>query len=566
MLPVFPTFLRLLLVLLFMGAGPALADFAPPVEGPVPFRRDRLPLSVESMARLSSTLGQLGGRMETPKERRSLAQRLALALALDPANREAREQLEGGAAGLGRASSNGAEAQALIKWCWEVLVWIESPEAGKDARALAACLRDVLVTIDPEHPAAVVTSERGEGGAWSKWVPDLAAYEGGPKPDAEVDETPADLRKIFLKEAMLRTVLYTTDEAKRTALAVVPVNMEVRELEDENLSPFAFSLSGGTPEKEPLEKTIAEVTKLLSERHPSLPKGVRARLTIGEGSDYLAALNGSMISATAAALMDSALTGVAADAVILGTLQSDGSFVLPTEFWAKLRQLGKSPGGGRLILPLEAAEWLPSILALEDPGFFFKYEVLLAANLDELITRTSMESPASFVELKKRATAAVTVPGFLSDVAVRQRLTEISMAMPPHGSARMLGVQASGERPTRLPRHILAAELRRALEPVAQLSWDLGSAGLDGAALDKAFQSGRADVAALERQVDIRDRDLHVRSRDLALAVRSLGRKGSGSKPAEAVTAWRSFDEMRKSVFAELAREAAHPDAVQQPE
>lgn len=553
--------LRLLLVLLLFGAGPAMAEFVRPAEGPVPFRRDRLPLSVETMARLSSTLGKLGGlgEMQTAADRRYFAQRLALAVALDPANREVREKLDSTQIGE-RSPLDSAQAQPLLAWCWQIQAWIDSPEAGKDARALAACLRDVLAPLDPDHPAAVITAEQGEGGAWKKWVPDLRAYEALVDEDGQEPATDG-LPEIVLKSAMLRTVLWTMDESKETALAVVPVKMEVRALEDGDSSPFAFSISE-TADKEDLQKTIADVTRLLSERHPGLPKGVRARLTIAESADYLSSRNGAMISATAAALMDSAITGKEANAVILGNLLSDGSLVLPSGFWAKLRHLCESPGGGRLILPTQAAEWLPSILALEDPGFFFKYEVLLAANLDELMTRALMESPPAFIDLKKRASAAVTLPGFLSDIFVRQRVAEISASLPQHASARLLGVQASGERPTRLPRHILAAELKRALDPVARLSWDLGAAALDGAALDKAFQSGRTDVAALERHVDIRDRDLHGRSRDLALAVRTLGRKGTGSNPAQAVTAWRSFDEMRKSVFAELSAEAAHPDTV----
>ena len=67
--------------------------FAPPAEGPVAFRRDRIPLDAEAMAGLSRQLATLaeGLDFKTAANRRAAAQMLALAVTLDPANSKTRE-------------------------------------------------------------------------------------------------------------------------------------------------------------------------------------------------------------------------------------------------------------------------------------------------------------------------------------------------------------------------------------------------------------------------------------------------------------------------------------------
>jgi hypothetical protein len=554
--------LPLLGVLILAGAGLAPAEFLRPAEGPVPFRRDRLPLKVETMVELSGVLTSLAqGPVETAVERRSIAQRLALAVALDPANRQAREKLDRWATAAERLDPSDVSAtQEQVSWCWKLFAWLDDLRAGRDARALAACLRDVLLSIDPDHPLA--GEDQGETGAWAKWVPDLAAY--APQPSEKVEPLPPPpsateaATGVSLQQTTLRTVLWSTTEEKDVALQVVPVQLEIAVSDGEKSGGLVMTLAN-TKDPGELKKTFADVVKLLTDRHPSLPAGTRAVLSVNGEADYLPIRNGSAISAVAAALMECAIVGNDADAVVLGEVKPDGSLSLPTAFWSKLRLLSKSPGGGRLVVPSEAAEWLPSVLALEDPEFFFKYEVLVAGTLSELVDRLHAPPAASYLELKQRSVAASSVPIFLADASVRQSLMDVAATSPHHASARMLVIQSMGNRPTRLPRPILAVELRRALEPVAKLGWEGGSTPLDVDALDRAFQLSRAEVAAMERHVEVRDRELHGRARDLALAVRTLARKGSGEAGANAAAAWKVFDEMRKSVLQELADEAAKP-------
>ena len=69
------------------------AEFVPPAEGPVPFRRDKLPVDVDTMTALSRQVTVLAEAEagETAEQRRAVAQMAALALALDPSNRQARD-------------------------------------------------------------------------------------------------------------------------------------------------------------------------------------------------------------------------------------------------------------------------------------------------------------------------------------------------------------------------------------------------------------------------------------------------------------------------------------------
>jgi hypothetical protein len=561
-------------LVLLVGAGPLLAQFETPAEGPVPFRRDRLPLSGEAMNRLSRTLEQLGGMadLQTAAGRRGLAQILALAVAVDPGNRGARQQLEG--AGEGRVPVPGpapANSRPALDWCWQVVAWLDSPEAGNDGHGLAACLKDVLAPLDPGHPGAAVTLKSGEGGSWRGWVPALTAYQAGsggqasPALPAAVPETPAGPANTaaprVLTEAKIGTVLWTQDEAGRYSLAPVPVKMTLQTVESpegqkSSDRPFFFSIANTERDKD-LTDMAALVTGLLQTRHPeNYPSNLRAVLACGADRDYLTGRNGDSISAGAAVLMNAAITGTAPEAIILGVLAEDGSFRLPARFWEKLRVLRAAPGNGaRLVVPAEAADMLASILAIEEPMFFMKYEVLLASNLDELITRSSSEPLAAslmFHALKTSGgdtllSGSVGLLGHIAKTPVRQRLAEISSLAPYHASARLLALLAAGERPTRLPRQLLALELLRALEPVALLAWPPPEGGMSP---ERAYQASRAELDGLDRYVDIRDRDLPTRARELATAARTFGRRASGATDGGA--ARRTFEAVRKEVLADL--------------
>ncbi len=535
-------------------AGTLMAEggpFVPPAEGPVPFRRDKVPLDPDTMSALSGQLVTLVGGvdLEGAEGRRASAQLLALALALDPANKDARETLEvleeGDLPTFGD-ERNVERAKARV---WTTLSWLEDPESGKDGHSLGACLGDVMIMVDPDHPRAKVLAAKGERGSWSGWVAGLRDFDDkaivknvDPEEDEmdvrdedsdEVDE-PGSGSSIRLEAATVQTPLWNYDKVTdKTSLRVVPVTMAatMREVdpddEDDQPRPFGIRLEN-TEEAEFLSGMNEAILGALEKIHGPLPKNGRVRLTVGKDSDYLVRRNRQAISAAAAVLADAALSGIAPNATVIGIVDEKGGFKLPPRFWEKLRALSNGPGG-RLVLPAQAAEYLPSLLALEQSDFFFKYEVLLASNLKELIQRSSgsatgevADVSVKFAEIRSRL-GAQTVPLYVSNSFVRQRLAAIAQEAPHHFSARMLAIQGAGERPTILPRNILAAELRTAIEAMAWIAHHQGDR-IDSDDLDRTYGVTRADVDALERYVDLRDRDFHEKVRALTISVRTLAR------------------------------------------
>jgi len=141
----------------------------------------------------------------------------------------------------------------------------------------------------------------------------------------------------------------------------------------------------------------------------------------------------------------------------------------------------------------------------------------------------------------------------------------------------MLLVQASGNRPTLVTRPVLAAELRRAIEPMdwivrtAELvyaPWDNGGNGktteFSAADLVKFIPTldlCRSRVDALERYTDKNDRELVERARKSVAAIRSLDKgartRGATYQVTAAVhTACGDFLNNHRQIAELLARES----------
>lgn len=151
------------------------AEFAVPADGPVAFRRDQIPLEREAIANLSKSLVVLAQELDksTALKRRTAAQMLALAIALDPKNKLAGDVVSRFQINLvtPRDTKNPEQTSDSLKQVWQLLAWLEAPEASNQGLALAACLRDVMVVCDPEHSPVNEPSAAREQGAWQGWVP-----------------------------------------------------------------------------------------------------------------------------------------------------------------------------------------------------------------------------------------------------------------------------------------------------------------------------------------------------------------------------------------------------------
>ena len=468
-----------------MSAGLWAGEFAVPAEGPVPFRRDQVPLDVDTMAQLSTQVESLARGLDaaTAPHRRCAAQMLALAMALDPANPKPRELLAEYQKARHSPGGDAKELESNRTRISQQLAWLENPQAGAHGQALAACLKDVLVASDPARPEDAPSNESEETGAWAGWVPPLSAYQPKVIPKRDPPDNPdsgpdADAGpKILLSQASVSTLLWRrigSDKADETwVLASAPLRMSARKLGEDAGWQAPCSIGIGPVGNEgPFEQVSTSLLHLLKQQQSALPAGCRISITSPQLEQSMLSNHRQSLSGAAAVLASAAVTGREPEAMVLGQIDASGAFKLPSNFWDCLQTLLGKGTGQRLVLPAEAAAILPSLLSLEEPGFFLEYEVLLAANFKELLDRSAKIPPESLAKavtqfgIIRDKVGTQDVRHYITNRFVRQRLAEVSQDAPCHFSAKMLLVQATGERPTLVPRKVLAAELRRVVAPM----------------------------------------------------------------------------------------------------
>lgn len=523
----------------------AAAEFSAPAEGPVAFRRDRLSLDVDRMATLSQQLVVLGEGigMETPKTRRTVAQALAVAVALDPGNSAARDLISRLEKQPDRKlDADPEKIEKAQKRVWKTLDWLDSRAAGPEANALAACVTDVLALSDPENSRSIALRDKPQRGAWDRWIPPLSAYTEKtpePTPDAPPD-TPPEVAKhgILLESAAVSTLLWQNsakaDEAPKWKLVPSTLKMSAKLMTHELEAPQPFSLRIGKSaefQESPIApQLIPPIVAALKRIHGKLPEGGRVVISSPELENSTPSKRRQTFSAVVAVLADAAITGNAPSAVILGQLDDKGDFVLPSGFWRQLQAL--PPGTGqRLVLPAAAADYLPSMLALEKPEFFWGYEVVLAADFKSLVELSGKTSPekfaaplAQFQEIRAKGVGQ-DLRTYIGNPFIRRRLADLAQEMPIHASARMLSIQGAGNRPVQVARPVLCAELLRALEPISTLAEIRDRPDeLKTDLLNPLYETTKSQVDALLRYAAKSDRELITQALDVVTGVRNVER------------------------------------------
>ncbi len=567
----------LLLAALLLAAPVRAADFAMPADGPIAFRRDRVPLDPDEMSSISRILSDQADelRSKTPADRRGAAQTLALALALDPGNAGARRMLGRFADGTHRPTHNKRAADDR-QTIWRDVEWLETPEAGADGIALAACLKDVLALANPSDPRSEAHLESGKPGAWKTWIPPLEAYQPLPEPDAapEPEDVP-DQPAVLLAKASLRVPMLTVsgkDAEERWDFAPRDLEMTASEAESgESKKRRDFEIRfAGDGERSVFRKKLPGMIAALKARHGELPTGV----IVDFGGEALLVLRESKLlsfpTAAAAVLASAALSGSAPDAVIIGDLDAAGTLVLPADFWGQLRALGKG-SGGRLILPAAAADSLASVLALERPEFFFQNHVLLAADFGQLLDLAAKKPGealtadlAKFGEIREKR-GSESVGPYVANAFVRRRLDEIARETPYDFSARMLAIQGAGHRPNYVTRPVLITELRAAIGPVKWLpKVETGQLGQDEIArLGPTYEDARSQVDALARYTDTPERPIVQRTIEMLATIRVLDRaaraRGDYASVTATIAAQSDFKRAYKTLEAQFAAALGEP-------
>lgn len=525
-------------------------EFVPPAEGPVPFRRDRIPLNTDAMNWLSKDLWMLARDNSAMNAAglRGAAQMLALALALNPENTNARALISKYNEGRHTPAGDNEHKNHLHTRIRQLIAWLETPQAGSDAQELAACLKDVLLFTDSSSSQAGAVPKATELGAWAGWVADVSAFQkkaAGPivvkpkNPDSIANQP--EKSGILLENATVLTPMWRgVDEGNsRTYVSVVaPLQMTASKEAPSKDVGFAIMIGnhGDSESPDSLGKTLET---LLGNQHGNLPPTGQIRITNAELEQSMQLGKPQSISAAAAVLASAALSGRAPEAIIIGKIDATGAFTLPSQFWDRLQTLGKG-NGQRLVLPADASPYLPSMLAMEKPEFFIEYEVLLAKDFKELL-ELSAKSPseplasatAKFREIRERA-GSQDIRSFIDNSFVKQRLATVAEEHPAHLSAKMLLTQATGNRPTTVSRKVLASEIRRALEPMMWIKssrhfrfdpedeWPAAPKELPE--VSQTYELCRPAVDRLERYTSKENMDLLETARELVFAIRTLNK------------------------------------------
>jgi hypothetical protein len=179
------------------------------------------------------------------------------------------------------------------------------------------------------------------------------------------------------------------------------------------------------------------------------------------------------------------------------------------------------------------------MIALENPEFFLKWDVLVVNSLEAALSLASgndrpeglEEASGLFQEVRTLAKTMGAGP-LCVHPKVRSRLQDdILPKAPYHFSASMLLLQGNLERPTRVEREVAARILRSAVDPLTSLC-KAPLANLTPARIDAAFNAARANIDPFSRYFRTEDDDLKKEALDLINQVLAFARAVEARPPA----------------------------------
>lgn len=523
----------------------AEAVFVPPDEFKPLFQRDALPIDADLMRELSEALTTLARRPldGDPAQERASAQLLAMASRLNPANRRSRDISRQLAAGEEVAPAPAGEFGAARARSWDLTSWLLSEDAGPAGRLVGQQLVDALRVVDPGHPGVKSHQAAGEHQRWNGVVAPLNRFRKRverpaptPQPEPEPPEpSPPPVPKppappIRLAEAQILTPFEVLVGQSRK-VALVPLSLRVTESPDHG--DLELSFLPPARNEAALEAVDASRTRILgalSGKWGRLPEHQLATLE-NFGNVAYSSRNGAALSGPASLLLSSAISGtpLRKNLIFLGEVAPDGTIHAPDLGWDYLRTL-RDGTGGRLIVPTSFEPQIRALLAMEEPDFFIRYEVVAVRTLDQALrmAATTPDSEAQAVADQEFARfRQVTAPANIGPLAVnkhvRERLDKILSVHPGHLSAKMILLQGSSRRPTRLDRATLGLEIRRCLEPMTQIFGNgVDTSQLHAADLETAFDACRRRLDPLDSYVDRSDRQLHAKALQLVDMLRTM--------------------------------------------
>lgn len=544
-------------VSLFSGLMVASAGeepFPPPADGPVPFRRDRVPLDTDGISQLAKAMREIAEATEvkTAVDRRALAQMLAVSIALGPESDHAKRLLQQLPERDFETQRDQAEVEKQLERVWESVEWLETPDAGIDGQALAACLKDVLVVADPKHPRTESLRSTGEQAAWRGWVPVLAEYESRSSDSNEEEDNPEGAAqsedKAKLPPPMIRLAetsvpaLFWKNTAKEwpPIWKLMPLSLtmkaEIRpraEWEIEQGIHRKTVSIGSHSGSSSLNSMESRVESMLRNKFDPLPADLVIEIRHPELDQSIESGQRHALSGVCGGLAYAAISGIEPAGLIVGQVEEDGRFLMTTDYWSQLQPLVEL-SGLRLIVPEEAEEVLMAFLGLEKPDFFLNNQVLLAKDIDEVM-RLAAKKPepqlegvfSRFSEIKDRK-GAQDVRIYIGNSFIRQRLNAIHQEEPRHLSSKALVIQALGKRPTTVARPVLVSELKKSLDLTDWIRSSEYIAPKTEKPLGATEEACRSQINQISRYAKKEDQEFVAKAIEVVDAVRDLERATKG--------------------------------------
>lgn len=574
------------------GASPALGDFLPPNDPGSLVNTTEVKLDAAMISELSKQFTNLAGLKQgeawSPAIQRRHCQILALALALDPANQTAK-QLNTDLAVRNQAppSLDTDKANNAALKIRQATRWLASEQAGAEANKLANLATDILSQISPQAPAFENYDTDNKAARWAGVVPELSAFASSGDAKLADNTDPDSPFGDTLNEGQPELPPQATEPDEPVTAPTEPASTEATLGETGTANEDAeLNHTLTAPELRLDEKfTIRSLGKLFDSKGDNLylrlislelaaraegeGRGINYQIRRDERSGFnryqvhrpvetlykqkrqqgitLSIDAGSRLSnasMTRQAIELPLAIGLEAvyrgekpreDLVALGRVGNDGAITASPMWWTMLKVIrADDTAKGRLLIPADIADDMQDLIALNEPEFFHRFEVIAVSTLREAIA-ASFDSPDSdlaeasqkFNEFQQKIDLRTIRKDVLNSF-VQERFAEIINLAPNHISAINLALQGSGRRPSKLSKRGLAHEAREQLEatrsfyylePFRYTNRDYRTQ------LDNIFSQAREQIDPLARLIPIEERDFYTNIVDLVNYTRTLSRE-----------------------------------------
>lgn len=550
------------------------ATYIAPENKPILFKADQLPLDTDVMKELGQKLTVIAARdnaNHSPEQLRATSQLLAIAQRLHPQLEQINMMNQALSDDQLFPKSNETEINQAKEKVWAVVGFLSKPEAGKQANLLSQCIKDALSGIDAKNP--LLLNHQTDPKVWDGIVAPLESFNPPPilPPDPEPDKEPEEEPKKgdpsdqpketeekeeptneeqappkpqnntwkIANAQLFGAGLYQFKDRHgivRHKPDILRYKVSLNKVSGEDTPRFSITSSPQFEGQDFLKATEDDLRKVLVKRWEKYEK---VHVNVQLPNAY-SSFNSQSKSAVAplAIILDASLSNkpIREDLLIHGSMSENGHLYRSPHYWDYIDLMTKRNDKCRILVPADAEGDYRQIIALNQPEYFIKNEIISVRDLADAAKYYSKqddssiaEATALFKEIQKVAQTRAIGP-LAANPHVRERLAKILSIMPNHLSAKMLMLQGGGSRPTALESKYLAYEMQTIL---SEMVWIFEAGNLEEhhvQYLNATHDSMTDQLKSVERFVDTRDRQFHYDVEQTTDKLRNLAKAIKASK------------------------------------